>query len=100
MCYLEFMKRSIRVIPKRGRPVTTGKGVLIGVRMLPDHLALLDAWIDENEPGMSRPDAMRQMTLTMLGFFEKPLDKRYAPAVKAFLERRQSVWSTKNRVEG
>ncbi len=45
---------------KRGRPVTTGKGQLIGVRLLPPALEPLDAWIDaQPEPKPSRPEAIR-----------------------------------------
>jgi len=62
------MARSIRVITKkkRGRPVTTGKGTLIGVRLLDEQLAALDAWIADQEldlgiPDMSRPEAIRRL---------------------------------------
>lgn len=45
---------------KRGRPVTTGRGQLIGVRLLPPVLDPLDAWIDaQPEPKPSRPEAIR-----------------------------------------
>jgi hypothetical protein len=62
------MARSIRVITKkrRGRPVTTGKGTLIGVRLLDEQLAALDAWIAAQEPdhiipNLSRPAAIRRL---------------------------------------
>jgi hypothetical protein len=58
------MAKSIRVNPKkkRGRPVTTGKGTLIGVRILDDPLAALDAWIaKQKEPELSRPEAIRRL---------------------------------------
>jgi hypothetical protein len=58
------MARSIRVITKkrRGRPVTTGKGTLIGVRLLDEPLAELDAWIARQEqPDLSRPEAIRRL---------------------------------------
>ena len=42
----------------RGRP-RTGVGTLIGVRMPPDELALLDRFIAEQKPDMSRPEALR-----------------------------------------
>lgn len=46
---------------KRGRPATTGTGQTVGVRMLPDQLAPLDAWIaDHPEPKPSRPEAIRE----------------------------------------
>ena len=58
------MGKSIRVITKkrRGRPVTTGKGTLIGVRLLDDPLASLDDWIGkQKEPGLTRPEAIRRL---------------------------------------
>jgi hypothetical protein len=58
------MGKSIRVITKkrRGRPITTGKGTLIGVRLLDDPLATLDAWIArQKEPELSRPEAIRRL---------------------------------------
>lgn len=51
---------------RRGRP-STGKGVQIGVRLQPDQLAALDAWIArQDEPRPSRPEAVRQMLGTIL----------------------------------
>jgi len=58
------MAKSITVITKkrRGRPVTTGKGMLIGVRLLDDPLAALDGWIaKQKEPGLTRPEAIRRL---------------------------------------
>lgn len=58
------MAKSIGVITKkkRGRPVTTGKGTLIGVRLLDDPLSTLDTWIaKQKEPGLSRPEAIRRL---------------------------------------
>ncbi|PTD20432.1 hypothetical protein CV103_11380 [Sphingomonas fennica] len=47
---------------KRGRPVTTGKGQLVGVRLQPDQLAALDTWIEaQPEPRPTRPEAIRQL---------------------------------------
>jgi hypothetical protein len=46
---------------KRKGPAPTGKGVLVGVRLQPDDLELLDLWIAANEPGASRPEAMRRI---------------------------------------
>ncbi|TXM95016.1 hypothetical protein FV232_27125 [Methylobacterium sp. WL30] len=46
---------------KRGRPKTTGKGMLIGVRFHDEQLAPLDAWIAEHpEPKPSRPQVIRE----------------------------------------
>jgi len=58
------MAKSISVNPKkkRGRPVTTGKGTLIGVRILDDPLAALDGWIEkQKEANLTRPEAMRRL---------------------------------------
>src|SRR5580704_19101248 len=60
LCYPQFMAKSIRVNTKRrGRPKTTGKGELIGVRILPPLLKELDAWIAGQVPHPSRPEAIR-----------------------------------------
>jgi hypothetical protein len=59
-----MMAKSISVIQKRkrGRPVTTGRGTLIGVRLLDDPLATLDAWISkQKEPELTRPEAIRRL---------------------------------------
>jgi len=58
------MAKSINVITKkrRGRPVTTGKGTLIGVRLLDALLATLDGWIaKQREPDLTRPEAIRRL---------------------------------------
>ena len=47
---------------KRGRPVTTGTGTTIGVRMLDDRIEAVDAWIaEQGEPDISRPEAVRRL---------------------------------------
>jgi hypothetical protein len=59
-----MMAKSISVIQKkkRGRPVTTGRGTLIGVRLLDTPLAALDGWISrQKEPDLSRPEAIRRL---------------------------------------
>jgi hypothetical protein len=58
------MSKSISVITKkrRGRPVTTGKGTLIGVRLLDEPLAVLDDWITrQKERDLTRPEAIRRL---------------------------------------
>jgi hypothetical protein len=57
------MEKSISASAKRrGRPVTTGTGTTIGVRMLDDRIATLDAWIKkQNEADLSRPEAIRRL---------------------------------------
>ena len=52
---------------RRGRPVTTGKGQLVGVRLLPPALAALDTWIARQpEPKPSRPEAVRRLMAVAL----------------------------------
>ena len=45
---------------KIGRPAT-GKGTLVGVRIQPDQLKLLDDWIASAREHRSRPGAIRQI---------------------------------------
>jgi hypothetical protein len=45
----------------RGRPVTTGKGDPVMVRILPPLMASLDDWLSQQEPQPSRPEAIRQI---------------------------------------
>ena len=55
------------ITKKRKGPAPTGKGVLVGVRLQPDDLAALDAWIDAQDDKPSRPEAVRKlMRLGML----------------------------------
>jgi hypothetical protein len=44
-----------------GRPVTTGTGKLIGLRILPPLLKRIDAWIAKESDKPSRPEAMRRL---------------------------------------
>jgi hypothetical protein len=72
LCYPEIMTKSIRVIPKkRGRPKTTGKGTLIGVRLQPSGLTSLDTWIGDQEDSPSRPEAIRRLITAMLHILAK-----------------------------
>jgi hypothetical protein len=72
------MAKSISVITKkrrRGRPVTTGKGTLIGVRLLDAPLGTLDAWIaKQREPDLTRPEAIRR--LVEAGLKSSPSQKK------------------------
>ncbi len=63
------MSVSIKVsTKKRGRPRTTGKGELIGVRILPQPLARLDDWIARQpDPKPTRPEAIRRLVEKALG---------------------------------
>ena len=44
---------------KMGRPAT-GIGTLVGVRLQPDQLAVVDEWAQDNG-GLTRPEAVRQL---------------------------------------
>lgn len=63
----KFMSKSISVNKKsRGRPVSTGTGQLVGVRMLPDQLAQVDAWAVKQPDKPGRPEAVRRLVATAL----------------------------------
>lgn len=48
--------------PKKRGPKPSGVGTPIQVRLQPDQLAALDAWIEgQVEPRPSRPEAIRQL---------------------------------------
>ncbi|WP_313231138.1 hypothetical protein [Sphingobium yanoikuyae] len=49
------------ITKKRKGPAPTGKGTLVGVRLQPDDLELLDLWIAANDPDASRPEALRRI---------------------------------------
>ena len=44
---------------KRRGPAPTGKGTPVTVRLQPDQLAALDAWIAQQGPAPTRPEAIR-----------------------------------------
>jgi hypothetical protein len=47
---------------QRGRPVTTGTGTIVGVRMLDGPLAALDIWMAaQKEPDLTRPEAIGRL---------------------------------------
>jgi hypothetical protein len=50
---------------------STVKGALIGVRLQPDQLKELDAWIDKQEASLTRPEAIR----IMIESFLRPVKK-------------------------
>jgi len=55
------------VAPKKRRgPAPTGIGTSINVRLQPDQLATLDAWINRQASDVSRPEAVRQLLATAL----------------------------------
>jgi hypothetical protein len=55
------MKRQTLITQKRRGPAPTGKGTLIGVRVQPDRLTVIDAWIKAQEDTPSRPEAIRRL---------------------------------------
>jgi hypothetical protein len=54
-------KQDTVITQKRRGPPPTGKGELIGVRLLPEPLAALDAWIAKQREPVSRPEAIRRL---------------------------------------
>lgn len=55
-----FMTKQATLITKKRRgPAPTGVGQLIGVRLQPDLIALLDRFIEDRETGLTRPEAIR-----------------------------------------
>ena len=58
------MSGSTRDVPKqRGRPYTGGRKPGVLVRMTPEDLADIDAWIATRAHPMTRPEAIRQLAL-------------------------------------
>ncbi len=53
---------------KKPGPKPTGVGELIGVRLLPELLAPLDAWAAEQDGPPSRPEAIRRI---LADFFKR-----------------------------
>lgn len=50
------------LIPRKKRgPVPTGQGTPIMVRVQPDQLTALDAWIEHQPDTLSRPEAVRRL---------------------------------------
>lgn len=80
------MAKSITVNRKsRGRPVTTGTGTLVGVRLLPDQLKRLDDWIEEDGARFSRPEAIRRLLETAWG---RTVASRGLKPIPSLLEER------------
>src|ERR1700721_3518176 len=77
------MKRKTGITKKRRGPAPTGKGTLVGVRLQPDRLAAVDAWIAKQNATRTRPEAIRAMLDAVLvivsnGPSEKPKARRQA----------------------
>jgi hypothetical protein len=59
---MQEMAKQRRVKAKRrGRPVTTGKGLLVGVRCHKEFLDHVDAWRAKQERELSRPAAIHRL---------------------------------------
>jgi hypothetical protein len=58
-----IMGKSNRVTTKkrRGRPVTTGKGIQIGERWHETELTAIDAWMASRDEDMTRGQAIRRL---------------------------------------
>jgi hypothetical protein len=76
-----LMKRQTVITKKRRGPAPTGKGTLVGVRLQPDRLAAVDAWITKQDAPMTRPEAIRAMLDAVLVIVAK--DPGEKPAKKA-----------------
>jgi hypothetical protein len=70
------MKRQTVITKKRRGPAPTGIGTLVGVRLQPDRLAALDAWIATQGNAMKRPEAIRAMLDAVLVIVAKPRGKK------------------------
>jgi hypothetical protein len=69
------------VVPKKRRgPAPTGKGTQIQVRLQPDRLTAIDAWIAKQDTPMTRPEAIRAMLDAVLVVVAK--DSAEKPATK------------------
>jgi cytochrome c553 len=53
------MAKSIRVYTKKQRAESAG--TMVGVRLQPDQLTALDAWIEHQPDTLSRPEAVRRL---------------------------------------
>jgi hypothetical protein len=74
------MKQGQKIIPRKRPPVT---GTLIGVRLQPHELALLDAWIAKQDSHFTRPEAIRLHLNDKLAGKPAPAEPASAPVVKA-----------------
>lgn len=54
------------IAKKRKGPAPTGKGTPVMVRLQPEQLAALDAWIERRELPVTRPEAIRALLRQVL----------------------------------
>ena len=72
------------VIKKQREPSPTGKGTLIGVRIQPDDLAMLDSWIIDDGRGLTRPEAIRRLVeIALSSYAPRPETRISARAARA-----------------
>lgn len=87
------MKRQTVLPQKKRGPAPTGKGTLIGVRLQPDILETIDAWIAKQPaPRPTRPEAMRSLAAEALA----TTPKTFPEMLEAFFEEdpnRIDAWS-------
>ena len=76
------MKRQTVITKKRRGPAPTGKGTLVGVRLQPDRLSAIDAWIAKHDTSMSRPEAIRAMLDLVLVIVAKDPGEKAAKKTK------------------
>jgi hypothetical protein len=81
LCYHKVMIKSTSDNTKPRWKRSAVKGTLVGVRLQPNHLRALDAWIDKQKEPYTRPEAIRGMIETMLHILSK--DPGEKPAKKA-----------------
>jgi hypothetical protein len=68
------MSKATRDNTKERKPRPKQRGMLVGVRLQPPDLGSLDAWIaKQNDPELSRPEALRRLAAIALA---KPKRKR------------------------
>jgi hypothetical protein len=81
MWYHGFMAKTSVVPKKRRGPPPTGKGIQVQVRLQPDRLAAIDAWIEKQDRPLTRPEAIRAMIDTILHILSKDTGEK--PGKKA-----------------
>ena len=75
-------KNTVITRKKRG-PAPTGKGQLVGVRVLPPLMAKLDGWIGKQDDSPTRPEAIRRLVEKGLSLKPLPPGKPHKGAERA-----------------
>ena len=77
------IKQTVTIKTRRGPP-PTGKGTLIGVRIQPDDLAILDSWIIDDGRHLSRPQAIRRLVeMALSNYAPRPGTRNSVRATRA-----------------